>query len=127
MRVGTILFMTPERVPTMEFITMAVETHASFLFRAPPLSYVSNIYYLPFAGIVWVCSILLVFIGATIVYTTYVRLECNRNYYATAVSELILLAASAVSQMGTQLKPKMFSGRISTVSCDRKFLIQILM
>lgn len=108
--------MTPERVPQMEFISMVVGTAASFVFRAPPLSYVSNIYVLPFAGIVWGCAILLVIIGATIVYSTYVLPECNRNYCMTAVLEVILLAAGTASQMGTHLAPKMLSGRISTVS-----------
>lgn len=115
---GTILFMTPERVPTMEFISMVCDTKGAFIFRAPPLSYVSNIYYLPFAGIVWGCSVLLVIIGATIVYSTYVLPTCNRRYNPTAVSEVILLAVGAVCQMGTHLAPKLISGRISTVSSD---------
>lgn len=110
--------MTAERIPQMEFIT-SVATSAAFIFRAPPLSYVSNIYYLPFAGIVWGCVILLVIIGATIVYSTFALPKCNKNYYTTAVSEVVLLAAGTVSQMGTHLPPKMLSGKISTVSGDQ--------
>lgn len=98
---------------------MVADTSAAFIFRAPPLSYVSNIYYLPFAGIVWGCAILLVIIGATIVYSTFALPKCNRNYYATAVSEVVLLAAGTVSQMGTHLPTKMLSGKISTVSGDQ--------
>lgn len=119
MRTGTVLFMTPERVAVMEFISMATKTEAKFIFRAPPLSYVSNIYYLPFAGIVWGCSILLVFIGATIIYSTYVLPKSSRWRYTSAVSEVILLSAGLVTQMGTHSEPKKVSGRISTVSWDR--------
>lgn len=117
--------MTPERVSVMEFISMPVKTQCSFVFRAPPLSYVSNIYYLPFAGIVWGCSILLVFIGATIIYSTYVLPESSRWRTTSAVSEVILLAAGTVTQMGTHVEPKKLSGRISTVSCDWAFALPL--
>lgn len=103
--------MTPERVDHIEFLSMINPTHASFIFRAPPLSHISNIYYLPFAEIVWYCVIALVIISTLFIYLTFkITKENDLN-----PSDYFLFATSTVCQMGNHLNPKRSSGKIATV------------
>lgn len=106
--------MTMDRLPYLEYLSVTLPTRGAFLFRAPPLSYVSNIYYLPFDSIVWICAIFLVVVCTTTIYVTY-RLTQMKNKNLTA-SDFMLFAISTVCQMGTHLFPKKSSGRIATVN-----------
>lgn len=113
---GTIWYMVPDRIPQMDFISMIVDTKAKFVFRAPPLSYVSNIYYYPFVGIVWIASIVLLLLGSIIIYFTYILPnDVERNHFRDAFSDIMLLAAGLVGQMGIHVNPRIISGQISTV------------
>lgn len=108
---GTIMFMIPERVHHIEFLSMINPTRGIFIFRTPPLSYISNIYYLPFAKIVWFCLIALVIISTYLIYLTFkVTKENGLN-----PSDYFLFAIGTVCQMGSHLKLKHPSGRIATV------------
>lgn len=113
---GTIIFMVPSRLKQMEFISMIVDTRTEFVFRAPPLTYVSNIYYYPFVGMVWIVSTCLLLIGSVIVYFTYNSPEANgRNESDGFFSDVLLLAAGLVTQMGTHLNPRSTSGQLAMV------------
>lgn len=104
--------MTPERVDHIEFLSMINPTRGTFIFRAPPLSYISNIYYLPFADFVWYCVIALVIISTFLIYLTFkITKENDLN-----PSDYFLFATSTVCQMGSHLKPKRSSGKIATVN-----------
>lgn len=103
--------MTPERVDHIEFLSMINPTRGTFIFRAPPLSYISNIYYLPFAEIVWYCVIALVIISTFLIYLTFkITKENSLNH-----SDYFLFAISTVCQMGSHLNPKRSSGKIAMV------------
>lgn len=113
---GTGLYMIPSRISQIDFITMMADTRLEFIFRAPPLSYVSNIYYHPFAGIVWIVSTVLLFLGAISIYFTYnLPNDEQRNHTRDSVSDTMLLAAGLASQMGLHIEPRIISGRIATV------------
>lgn len=115
---GTILYMVADRVPLIEYVAMTTPTKAHFVFRPPPLSYVSNIYYLPFTGVVWICTICLVLFATAVLYLSYHYGwdELMRRY---TKSDFLLIAIGTVCQMGTQISPRIISGRVSLVGHAR--------
>ncbi|XP_055308680.1 uncharacterized protein LOC129572693 [Sitodiplosis mosellana] len=64
---GTIIFMTADRIDYLDYLSMTIPSSIAFVLRSPPISYVSNIYYLPFTGVVWICSISLVILCTIII------------------------------------------------------------
>lgn len=110
---GTVLFMTPERVAHIEFLSVIIPTRAFFVFRAPPLSYVSNIYYLPFTGIVWLCTIVLVFLSTFLIFLTFHFSQKKKQHFI--ITDFMLFAIGTVCQMGTHLSPKRLSGKLTMV------------
>lgn len=49
--------MTSDRVDIIDYITMPTPTRSKFIFRQPKLSYVTNVFTLPFNTDVWLSSI----------------------------------------------------------------------
>lgn len=120
---GTIIFITPDRLPYIEYLSCPLEVKLAFVFRDPPLTYVSNIYYLPFTGVVWICAISLVILSTIIIYVTYLfAKEKKKQNHRFTTSDFMLFAISTVCQMGSQLSPKRASSRIAMVmeiiNCD---------
>lgn len=109
---GTSSFMLPDRVARFEFVSMVVPTLASFIFRPPSLSNVANIYYLPFKGMVWVCSGLLVVIACFVIYLAVSR---HHGDTTSRISDIALLGVGAICQMGSHVETKFLSTKISTV------------
>lgn len=107
--------MTVDRVGIIEFVSIIADTKARFVFRAPPLSYVSNIYYLPFGSVVWWCSIALVFLGTAIVFCTY-KVKRKQNVSSgLTFSDPWMIAVGVVCGMEMELKAKYQSGKLSMV------------
>ncbi|XP_031624941.1 glutamate receptor ionotropic, delta-2-like [Contarinia nasturtii] len=112
---GTIIYMVPARIPQMDFISMIVDTRAELVFRAPPLSYASNIFYYPFTGTVWIATVTLTVIASIVIYFTYILpSESERDHVRDAFSDVILLSSGLVSQMGLHINPRIISGQISS-------------
>lgn len=105
--------MTPERVAHVEFLSVIIPTRAFFVFRAPPLSYVSNIYYLPFAGIVWLCTIALVLLSTFFIYLAFRFSQEKEQHFM--ITDFVLFAIGTVCQMGTHLSPKRLSAKLTMV------------
>lgn len=115
--IGTSAFMTEERVGLYEFVAMGTPTKAKFIFRAPTLSFVTNIYYLPFQANVWYSLVALVVISCIVIYYTY-RISHMRSPQTEEIlrpSDIFLFGVSSICQMGTHREPKYASGKISTV------------
>lgn len=114
--IATIIFMTPERVEYLEYLSMSFSTDVAFMLRSPPISYVSNIYYLPFTGVVWMCSILLVILCTAIIFLTLkFRLLPEDSIINTTASDYILYAIASSCQMGSMFLTKILSARIAMV------------
>lgn len=110
------MFMLPERLSQIEYISVIIPTRATFVFRAPPLSYVSNIFYLPFTSTVWFCSIGIVVISTVVTYLTYkLSTKFSANNIHLTASDFFLLAIGVVCQFGAPITPNRPSGRISFV------------
>ncbi|KAJ8982127.1 hypothetical protein NQ317_002853, partial [Molorchus minor] len=56
---GTPSFFTMDRIDIVDYIAATTPTFMKFIFRAPPLSYVANVFTLPFDTYVWYSSIVL--------------------------------------------------------------------
>lgn len=59
---ATPLFIIAERLPLLEYITNPTAVRGGFIFRAPKLSFINNIYALPFDRMLWICLAVLVFV-----------------------------------------------------------------
>ncbi|XP_026479248.1 probable glutamate receptor [Ctenocephalides felis] len=106
---GTPIFFVEERIPLIEFITVLTPTQARFVFRAPPLSYVSNLYLLPFNRGVWIaCGVLIL--------SMTIALSVSSNYEHEVLSykffNSLLVSVGAVCQQGPSTEPKNPAGRI---------------
>lgn len=115
---GTCMFFSPDRIHLVDYVSETTHTYGAFVFRAPPLTYTSNIYYLPLSTTVWFCSILLVILCTLVMYLTYKYSVGNRlmSENRRTVSDFVLIGFSTVCQMGSEMNPKRVSGRISTVN-----------
>lgn len=67
---GTGLFMNSLRQPYIHFIWRICKTRVIYIFRRPPLSYVSNIFTLSFQRNVWISSAMLAALVIVLVYLT---------------------------------------------------------
>lgn len=115
---ATSLFLVEDRVAIFDYVSMITPTKTRFVFRAPPLSYVANIYYLPFQGMVWLCSGALVFISCLAIYVAYwgsVKSGYTDEEKPVRGTDIVLLGVGAIAQMGSHLEAKFMSARISTV------------
>lgn len=114
---ASIIFMTPERVAYLEYLSMSFSSEFAFILRSPPISYVSNIYYLPFTGVVWICSILLVILCTLIVaLTVKFHMYPDEGTEKMTASDYIIFAIASTCQMGSDYLTKVLSTRISMVN-----------
>lgn len=116
---GTALFVTIDRISLIEYLSMVTPTMSKFVFRAPPLSYVANIYTLPFDSKVWMSLGGFLVIIIILVFITYSFEEYyitkNTNINKTRLLDIVILTVGAMCQMGSQREPKSSSGRIATI------------
>ncbi|XP_063232174.1 glutamate receptor ionotropic, delta-2-like [Bacillus rossius redtenbacheri] len=113
---ATALFFTANRLPVIDYIAMTTPTRSKFVFRQPPLSFVTNVFMLPFSQGVWLCSAGLVAVCTTALYCALTR-ESRQDASSRAVSwsDVLLLSLGAVCQQGSQVQPRGTSGRIVTI------------
>lgn len=116
---GTVIFMTIDRLPILDYLSMEFPTRVVFILRSPPISYVSNIYYLPFSGVTWICSISLVVL-CTIVVAMILHLKPDEKLQHMKASDYFLFAIASTCQMGPEILTKVLSARISIVSIFQK-------
>lgn len=119
---GTSLFILSERVALYEYIAMLTPTRFTFIFRAPPLSYVSNIYALPFNWAVWLASAVMIAVSCVCIYIAMSRQQSKGVPAEGSVrpSDIVLLGIGAICQMGSTLEARRLSGKVSTVSILKK-------
>lgn len=84
-----------------------------FIFRAPSLSSIANIYFLPFSRLVWI-SLGISAIICTISIYILMRLEERilDNETKTVFTDTVLLTVSAICQMGSTVEARMYSSRV---------------
>ncbi|XP_052755907.1 ionotropic receptor 75a isoform X1 [Galleria mellonella] len=87
----------------------------AFILRQPPLSYVSNIFSLPFSTSVWIAIALCSCLSMFALYFTSkweVRKGKTETQLDGTMGDAFLLTMSAISQQGCVIEPRRLSGRI---------------
>nr|WPO56515.1 ionotropic receptor [Leucinodes orbonalis] len=104
-----------ERLNVVTYTDMVAPFRVRFVFRQPPLSYVSNIYSLPFSSSVWVAIVVCAAVS-TVTICVASKWEASLGTSPTqldgSIGDALLLTMSAVGQQGCVLEPRKFSGRI---------------
>ncbi|KAJ9584278.1 hypothetical protein L9F63_021374 [Diploptera punctata] len=116
------MFVTKQRLPFVRYIASTSETKNSFIFRQPPLSFVENIFTLPFNTSTWLASAALVTLTGCILYIAFKwefskrRLTGHSAHQSDRVtgSDVVLMSLGAVCQQGTSVEAYSIPGRILT-------------
>ncbi|XP_026320832.1 glutamate receptor-like [Hyposmocoma kahamanoa] len=113
--VGTNCLVLQERLSVVVYTDVLAPFHVRFIFRQPPLSYVSNIFSLPFSTGVWVAMAICTALSAVSLYLASrweVTLGKSPSQLDGSIGDALLLTMSAVGQQGCVMEPRKASGRI---------------
>nr|AMM70653.1 ionotropic receptor 75p2 [Heliconius melpomene rosina] len=113
---GTNCVANTERLSVVVFTDSIAKFQVKFIFRQPPLSYVANIFTLPFSVNVWIALVLSI-VGSTFTILLAskweaVKIGTNPTQLDGSIGDAMLLTMSALSQQGCYKEPKKLSGRI---------------
>nr|XP_026493640.1 glutamate receptor 1-like [Vanessa tameamea] len=113
---GTNCVASSDRLSVVVFTDSISKFKVKFIFRQPPLFYVSNIFTLPFSFNVWMATIL-TFIISSVTVLLASKLETltlgkTQSQLDGSIGDAMLLTMSALSQQGCSKEPKKLSGRI---------------
>ncbi|KAH9631872.1 hypothetical protein HF086_014344 [Spodoptera exigua] len=115
---GTLTIFTQERMDVVDYIAMVGTTAVRFVFREPPLSYISNIFTLPFSGTVWL-AIFICVLGCSIFLYIASRWEASMGMHPLQLdgswADVLILIIGAVLQQGCTLEPRYGAGRCVTL------------
>ncbi|CAH1640111.1 unnamed protein product [Spodoptera littoralis] len=111
---GTNLVITEERLDVVSYTDSLAPFKVRFIFRQPPLPYVTNIFTMPFSTNVWVAMFVCAILGTITVYFA-AKWEAKGRKGQTQVNTIgdaLLLTVSAIGQQGCAMEPKKLSGRM---------------
>ncbi|XP_050303739.1 ionotropic receptor 75a-like [Anthonomus grandis grandis] len=115
---GTVLFFKKEKIPIIDYVASLSPTVSKFVFRQPKLSYVTNVYTLPFDNKVWICSIFLVIImmGSLYGFTMWENLKAAKEAGTVENNiDVFIVTFGAICQQGAPFLPNRIPGRIATL------------
>nr|CAH7754867.1 unnamed protein product [Callosobruchus chinensis] len=120
---GTQCFYTYDRIDYVDFIPAWTPTFMKFIFRAPPLSYVTNIFTLPFETHVWYSSFLLCGIIFIVIYLIVSwewknrmfrrKMEKTHGALRPDILEVAIMEMGAITQQGSDTEPRSSAGRVA--------------
>lgn len=107
---GSPLFVTSDRVTVIDYIAMPTPTRSKFVFRQPKLSYMSNVFLLPFRGPVWACSVALLLTLAAVLHgaTRWERRQepTAPDLLTASWSDVAVMTVGALCQQGSSVQLK---------------------
>ncbi|CRL01901.1 CLUMA_CG015435, isoform A, partial [Clunio marinus] len=109
---GTGLLIVADRIPYVDYTPLNTPTWEKFIFRAPQLSSVSNIYTLPFRSNVWFSCLILVLISTILLYLTSHTDKSDVNNENKRFTDSFLSTIAAICQMDPSLSSSVTSSRI---------------
>ncbi|XP_058789506.1 ionotropic receptor 75a-like [Phymastichus coffea] len=117
---GTSMFIIGDRWNEVHFIPLSTPTQQKFIFRQPPLSFVSNLFTLPFRRSVWIAIgvfLLLIFVMLFLAIKwewrkTYADREFSENEPEPTLSDQILLIIGVCAQQGFGRSPHTVPSRV---------------
>ncbi|KAJ8944992.1 hypothetical protein NQ318_010194, partial [Aromia moschata] len=113
---GVSLILSEDRIKIVEYLYSYEywSTKSKFILKKPSMSYVDNIYYTTFDNQVWIATLVILLIFATVLYVL-LNWENNnlndRKDRKCTVSDITLLSLEAVCQQGTYTDSKTYSGK----------------
>nr|AOG12852.1 ionotropic receptor [Eogystia hippophaecolus] len=112
--VGTNLLMTVDRLDVITYTEGLSPYRVRFIFRQPPLSYVANIFSLPFSSGVWIATVVCAIVSTIALYlASKWEVAIGKSpTHLDGFGDSLFLTMSAVSQQGCIMEPKKISGRI---------------
>ncbi|CAH1371106.1 hypothetical protein MTP99_012595 [Tenebrio molitor] len=123
---GTALFLTSDRIEIIDYIAMTTPTRSKFIFRQPKLSYVANVFTLPFDGLVWASTCALLLIMTMVLYVV-VKWEWKKKKYVEIANEsndieipnswveVTFTTVAVLCQQGSSSIPFSIPGRITLI------------
>lgn len=129
---GTSMFFTQDRIKSVDFLAMTASTRASFIFRAPKLSFTSNVFVLPFDQYVWYCTVSFIVLSGVLL---LVMLRTEQRYTAgggggrgsaigsnspaavTGLSDTLLNVFGTTCQQGSFIEPQTAPSRCLILLC----------
>ncbi|XP_014223725.1 glutamate receptor U1-like [Trichogramma pretiosum] len=111
---GTCMFLTADRMDNVTYIPLATPTRLAFIFRQPPLSFVSNLFTLPFRRSVWIAIgiLLSVIVLMLLLASRWEWLTKQTHASEPTLSDNLLLVIGAVAQQGFGFNPLTVPSRI---------------
>ncbi|XP_011300833.1 glutamate receptor ionotropic, delta-2 isoform X2 [Fopius arisanus] len=121
---GTATFMISQRIGVVDYVQLYTPTGSRFLFRRPPLSYISNIFTLPFARSVWIAIVVFLVISFGFLCITMkwewqnlkmIPMECRLGgdlERKPTITDNLLVLLGAAFQQGFYCEPRTISTRI---------------
>ncbi|KOB64588.1 Ionotropic receptor, partial [Operophtera brumata] len=115
MIVSTMSIFTQDRMKVEDYIAMVGSTAVRFVFREPPLAYMSNIFALPFTWSVWLAIFICVLGCALFLFITS-KWEASMTMHPLQLdgswADVLILIIGAVLQQGCTLEPRYAAGRV---------------
>ncbi|XP_053615034.1 uncharacterized protein LOC128677894 [Plodia interpunctella] len=115
---GTLAIFTLQRMEVIDYVAMVGRTTVRFIFREPPLAYISNIFTLPFSTDVWLAIVVCVLGCAVFLYFTSrweATVSMNQFQLDGSSADVLILIIGAVLQQGCTLEPRYAAGRTVTL------------
>lgn len=124
---GTPATVRESRLEACDYLSYSVRTGTQIVFRAPKLSYTTNVFLLPFDRFVWLCAglIIMTVIGLLAISTyndwnTLVpanALVPNRDMLQPRLSDIGFMVLGSIFVQGSAASPKGTAGRIINIFC----------
>ncbi|THK32889.1 glutamate receptor U1 [Diachasma alloeum] len=115
---GTGIFITEPRLEVVSYINLYTPTRVRFIFRRPPLSFVSNLFVLPFARNVWFAIVIFCCLGYMVLYFSlsqewkmiekipYEERLWGDLEIKPAFGDNFLIVIGAITQQGSAYEPR---------------------
>lgn len=114
-----------DRLEQVDFVAATAETGMKFIFKAPPLSYVTNVFMLPFDLHVWYCSYGIVALIFVVLYAIVLwewhdpsfkdKISDIPDIMRPKVLDVVMAEVGYITQQGSDKEPRSFAGRIGTI------------
>lgn len=119
---GTPSFIVSERADVIEYMSVSLESWTKIVFRAPKLSYTTNVYLLPFAKSVWVAAIILFAVITLLLLAASIGEWKLSKTGATEEQrprfiDILFVIFSAICNQGSSFNVHSVGGRIILLSC----------
>lgn len=124
---ATPAIVSSSRLPACDYLSYSVKTGTQIVFRAPKLSYTTNVFLLPFDRTVWGCAVLLILsVMGLLMAATWSEwhvlvpakaMQPSREMLPVQFSDICFLIVGSILVQGSPASPRSTAGRIATIFC----------